>query len=259
MAYSSRLRAAVGLVLALAALPAGAAPFDREVHLVPGGPPHFERFAGLARLSTSPPDRLHAEQLPSGEILLEGRAPGEAVLFLQADGAIRAWRVVVGEVPEPDVAAATETARRACGGLGTEDGRIAVRLGSEACRAAVVTLSRRLPARELVVQLDEKGLRAQLAAQQAAFAAAVPGAEVRLAYLGATLRLSGRIPRPALDAALRAVWAVTAGPLLLDVSDLEVEDGPKPAPADADEAAPDGGPAPRIEVIRGFDEAHPPE
>ena len=256
---------ALTTVLATAVLlaPAGrarAGSFDREVALEVDGRPHFEPFEGRARVFVSKPEVVHAEQLPTGEVLLEPHVEGEAVVFLQSDRAGTAWRVVVGHPSLSDPDEALARAIGACGRTRQDAEKIVLSVQGEACQKAAVALSRALPPHHLEVHFDSQGLLAQLAAQRSALREVVSEVGVKLGYLGATLRIKGRITRQELDAAVRAMWAVTAGGLLLDTSDLEISSARAGGQEGADKAEGTGEKAvQQIEIIRGFDEAHPPQ
>ncbi len=259
------LALAAGLWLGAAA-PASAAPADRRIEIEPGET-RIERLGPVARLHVEDPERLHAEMLPSGEVLLEGRTVGVTHVFFHGQSWVYVWRVFVGAHPDPE---AREAALRAvaakCPGTRQDASVLRVRIGDAACQEAVVRASRHLLAKELEVTFDTDGIRAQLSAQEEAIRKMRPDlTDLRFVYLGGSFGIRGRVATwEEVDAMVRTAWRAAAGKLLLDVSGLTVEaPAEKSVPKAGETAAAQEGrttsppareeeEAPSIEIIRGF-------
>ncbi len=94
------MRPALPALALLFAGAAQAAPPDARIALS-GGKPLLQRFEGeFAAVEVEPPDVVHAELLPTQELLLEPRAPGLARVFLFTARLVRVVEVAV-DVPLP--------------------------------------------------------------------------------------------------------------------------------------------------------------
>lgn len=265
------------LLVAAVGLPAFAGPYDRTVTLAPGTDDHFEPLGVPARIRVTDPKVVHAERMPTGEILLQAKSRGATDVFVLGDTWVRVWRVRVGNRPPPGKKQALAKAKAACRGLTDEGGKVTVTIATAACVTAVATLAPHLRTGDLSIQWTGTGLQAELVRLGAALAKARPDLARRLSlgYLGANLHIAGTVAHLAdLDAALEVLWRASAGPLLLDLSDLRIgspgsTEGVEaaatradalPKPGAAASKATDGGTpdASGIEIIRGFDPRHPP-
>jgi hypothetical protein len=90
--------------LALASpLPARAAPPDARLALEPGAPRIEKLPDGFDFVLVDSPSVLQAELLPTGELLLDPKSPGEARVFLFSRRLVRVLEVAVGRpLPAPD-------------------------------------------------------------------------------------------------------------------------------------------------------------
>ncbi len=251
-------RLVVGLLAAALSLPALAGPYARAVSLSAGTDDHVEPLGVPSRLQIADPAVLHAERLPTGEVLLQAKAKGATDLFLFGDTWAQVWRVRVDTPPRPGKAKALAAARKACPGLKTsDDGAVAATVSTAACVGALMALAPHLLRSELSLQWTPEGLEAQVARMQAVLTRAAPklAAKLTLGFLGVNLHLGGTLASVAeLDRALQILWGASAGPLLLDLSDLQIAgaDGPEPVaeavagldalPPPHPAAAPDAGP-----------------
>jgi hypothetical protein len=219
------------LVSAALLLPvlADAAPPDRRVEVRAGGAV-TERLAQTVRVHVEDADVAEAEQLPSHEIRIEGRAPGVTWLFLHGEEGLTVWQIRVSTPLDRRARdAALEAARAACPRLERTAEGVTVQVASAPCHAAVLALGPHLDAEALSVRFDADGLRAQIGAQEARLARIRPdlAARVQIAYLGVTLRLTGQVDSVAdRDALLRLLWQASAGRLLLDLGRLEIAPEP---------------------------------
>ena len=188
--------------LSLAALPARAAPPDARLEL-PAGKPRIERVDPSFSVAESDDESIvHAELLPSGELLLEPRGAGTTRVFLFAPRLVRAIEVAAASpLPAIDPAPAAP------------------------CAKAHITPACYAPWRKRLLHLpaaDAPALEFELEGQQESLKAA--GALLVQAGLGGvTLRLSpfGVKLAGAKDAAeerraLRTIWPALLGPLRID-------------------------------------------
>ena len=178
------------MTLLLAALLV-AAPADKRLE-ISAKAPHIERVEP-GTLAVETEGELHAELLPSDEILLEAKQPGVSRVFLFSKRLVRVYEVAV-DAPLPPA----------------DPGGCAPVIDAksyQACRARIG------PAERVVFELE--GLQAEAKAAQAALEKAQLGhLSVGLTPYG--LRLKGARDEAERRRALRAVWPALLGPLRLD-------------------------------------------
>lgn len=226
--------------------------YDRSLSLTVGTT-HFERLGARARVYVGSPGVVQVESLRSGEVVLDPKAAGETMVFLQTRSFIRAWRVSVGGVAHPTRSDAG-LAEQKCPDLEAGRSSFRVTMRTAECYEAVLALTRHYPADEVKLVFTPEAIFAQLAAQKARLEKDHPAIARRLelSYLGATLRVRGTVEKPEdLDAAMRALWEMAAGRMVFDASQVEVK---PPPPRPPPEEKP-----PEIKIIRGFDEEAPPQ
>src|SRR5438105_2293798 len=89
------------LAACLVGTPATAWPVD--VYLdVPVGGHRIERLAPVTWVHVEAPDTASAEVLPTGELLVDGKAAGRTLLVGAADGRVGFWLLRVGVAPTAD-------------------------------------------------------------------------------------------------------------------------------------------------------------
>ncbi len=213
------------LIAALVLLPAisSAATAERLLRLGTGSTT-TEQIAQPVRVHVDNTDVVSAKQLSSMEMEIEALSPGTATVFLHGDEGVSAWRVLVDSgVDRGGKQEAIEAARKACEALRQGPDGIEVTVQSAQCQKKVVQLSEHLLSSRLVVRFKEEGLLAQLRAQDEALSRKHPDLAVSLAYLGATLRISGRVDTvEERDALVRTLWQETAGRMLVDMRTLDI-------------------------------------
>jgi hypothetical protein len=195
-------RALPASLLALLSGAAAAAPPDARLELELQRP-RIERIdGGFTAVESDPPGVVRAELLPSGELLLEPQAAGEARVFLFARRLVRVLEVAVGRPLTPPAPAP-----------------------SGACAKPVLTAACYPAWRERLLHLEAgqqphlsfelEGLQAEArAADQALLRAGLLGVRFSRSPLG--IRLRGAQGEEGLQAALRAVYGQVLGPLRLD-------------------------------------------
>jgi hypothetical protein len=215
--------AVLGVALLVPAL-AFAWPVDMAFD-VPEGGHHFQRVAPIGWVETEDPSIATAEVLPSGEVLIEGKAVGSTLLLAEAEGKFAVWRIrVVGKSeraqPKPAQGAAWEAARKACPGMAEGDGegpKLRVTVKDESCRRALRTLFEgdAYLARDLELVFEVPALQAQLGAmEQALKAAKLEGLHAR--YVGAGLVLTGTATEAEFRRALLLLFRQAVGRVSLE-------------------------------------------
>lgn len=206
----------VGLVLAvLASTSTGAWPADVYVDLQ-SGKEEFRKLTAIAWAEVEDPEIAQAEVLPSGELLLTGRAPGRTLVLLYAEGKFAVWRVRVGKEGERAVVVSgdveLEAAKKACRKLEVAKEALAVVVPDEACRKALVALFQtdRFSARDLELTFELPALQGQLAEIQKGLGAA------KVSYRGAGLVLEGRFSPEEHRKVLWELFRRSAGRVPLD-------------------------------------------
>lgn len=200
------MRASVLRVLVLVATfgvggAAWAWPIDVSVS-VPAGDVHFERPAAIDWAESADPSIATIEVMPSGEVLVTGKAAGQTLALLYAEGKMGVWRITVtqpGERPSlvPGSSPELDAAKKACPALalgekGAEDA-LTTPIPDERCRKALLSLFQTdaFNSHELSLTFELPALRGQLAELTQALAPIAP--EVKVSYVGAGLVLEGKV------------------------------------------------------------------
>lgn len=226
------------LVVVFAALfggaPAWAWPVDVAVS-VAAGDVHFERPSAIDWAESADPAIATIEVLRSGEVLVSGKAPGQTVALLYAEGKMGVWRLTVtkpGEAAAAVPAPSVDAAKKVCKGLtlgekGTEDA-LTVTVPDDACRKALLAVLQTdaFNSHELTLTFELPALQAQLQAFTAAIAPFAP--DVKASYVGAGLVLEGKVTQAQHRKILWAAFHNSVGRVPLE-DKLEVE---KPKAAD---------------------------
>lgn len=227
-------------VLLLAALLGGpsalAWPVDVAV-TVAAGDVHFERPTAIDWAESADPSIATIEVLRSGEVLVTGKAPGQTVALLYAEGKMGVWRLTVTKPGESAVAVQTpapsvDVAKKVCGALklgekGTEEA-LSVTVTDDACRKALLTVLQTdaFNSHELSLTFELPALQGQLKDITSAIAPFAP--EVKASYVGAGLVLEGKVSQAQHRKILWAAFRNSVGRVPLE-DKLEVE---KPKAAD---------------------------
>jgi hypothetical protein len=182
--------------------PARAAPPDARLALELAKP-RIERIdAGFTQVESDDERIVHAELLPSGELLLEPKAAGVTRVFLFTDRLVRALEVAAG-VPLPPIDPAPLAP-------------CAKPLITAACYPAWRDTLQHLAAQDAPkLELELDGEQEQVKAAQAALAQAGMG-QVQLAFSPFGVKLKGAKDAAEEHRALRAIWPWMLGPLRLD-------------------------------------------
>jgi hypothetical protein len=193
-----RFARTAGLLALLFAVPGAAWPVDRVISVEPSREV-FVRLSAMDWVDVERPEVAEVEVLPSGELMFTGKAAGESLVLLYAEGRMAVWRVRVG-VPEPKRDAAAEAkAVAACPGLklapGSEDEALRGRVKGEPCRQALRALLQgdTYLGRTLSLEFEVPELQAQLRELQAAVDGVTAKGAVKAVYVGAGLKLSGAV------------------------------------------------------------------
>ena len=191
--------AALGLLALCLTAPARALPPDARLELT-GRAPRIEKIDdGFTAVEVDDPKVVRAELLPSGELLLEPLAAGEAHVFLFAKRLVRVVEVAVGRplaAPAPP-----------------PGGFCALPSVTVQCYAAWRERLRRLPAVEAPrLSYELEGVQAEAREADGLLAAAGLG-NIRFARSPFGVKLKGAKDDRERRAALRAVWSAVLGPL----------------------------------------------
>lgn len=192
----------------LSASAAWAAPPDARIALL-DKKPHFQRVEGeFSAVEVEPPELVHAELLPTQELLLEPRAAGVARVFLFTPRLVRVVEVAaLVPLPQPDPGQAAPA------GCAAQDG--AARIASAACyehwRARLL---RTTAAEAPGLSFEGDGLHAELKAAQAELDKR--GLKLQVAVTPFGVRLLGARDEAQQRRALIAIWPAMLGPLRID-------------------------------------------
>lgn len=223
-----RAGAAALSLLGCLMLPSAASAWPVDVELdVQVGADRFEKLTAVGWAEVEDPAVVQVEVLPAGELLVTGKAPGQTLVLLYAEGRFAVWRVRVrakGEPPSRTVGAREQlsAARQACPGIKvTEPGTdtpstLQVRVNDARCRKALAALfeSGGFRAGDLELVFDVPMLQAQLADIQGALKRA--GLDVEVRYSGAGLVLEGKVTPAQHRKALWLVFKNSIGRVPLD-------------------------------------------
>jgi hypothetical protein len=212
-----------GLLALWLSLPAAAWPVDRVVPVEPGREA-FVRLSAVDWAEAERPEVAEVEVLPSGELMFTGKAAGETLVLLYAEGRMGVWRVRVGAgVGEPKRDEAAEAkARAACPGLhlapGAMEEAVKARVKGEACRLTLRELLKGdvYPGPSLSLEFEVPELQAQLRELQAAVDGVTAKGAVKAVYVGAGLKLSGPVTQAQKRAVLWQAFRVSVGRVPLE-------------------------------------------
>jgi Flp pilus assembly secretin CpaC len=202
---------------------------------VAAGDVHFERPSAIDWAESADPSIATIEVLRSGEVLVSGKAPGQTVALLYAEGKMGVWRLTVtkpGEavaaVPGPSIDAAKEVCKGLTLGEKGSEGALTVTVPDDACRKALLAVLQTdaFNSHELTLTFEVPALQAQLQAFTQAIAPFAP--DVKASYVGAGLVLEGKVTKAQHRKILWAAFRNSVGRVPLE-DKLEVE---KPKVAD---------------------------
>jgi len=178
-----------------------AAPPDARLTLEEGKP-RIERIDGSFTVAESDDEKtVHAELLPSGEILLEPKGRGVARVFIFADRLVRVVEIAVG-VALPESGPAPE---KACA-----KARI-----TAACYPAWRVHLQHLESKDAPpIEFEIDGLQAEVKEAQAALDQAGVQAQLQASAFG--VKLKGIASAAEERKGLRAIWPLWLGPLRVD-------------------------------------------
>jgi hypothetical protein len=203
------LPAAVALAVLLAGGAAPAWPADVYLDLTVGNVA-FKRLAAVSFVEVEDASIAEAEVMPSGELMLTGKAEGRTLLLLYAEGKFAVWRLRVAKAGErPSVRHADEASRAAvavkCPGAKPGQQLIAT-VKDEACRTALRTLleSDTWSARDLELTFELGALQAQLADIEAGLRKEGLG-KLEARYVGAGVVMTGEVSA---EEHRRALWVL---------------------------------------------------
>lgn len=191
---------------------------------------HFEKPTAIAWAESADPEVAEVEVLPSGEVLITGKKPGETLALLYAEGRMGVWRVVVqpkdaaGAAKDSDpVSARLEPVKAACPSLEqSSSDALSVGVTTDACRKALLALFQTdaftSPQVSLTFALEP--LQAQL--REISQAISPIAQDVQTAYVGAGLRLKGKVTEAQHRKILWAIFRHAIGRVALE-DKLEVE------------------------------------
>ncbi len=254
----SMTRRTVCLLLACWVLPAlgWALPVSRVVDLEVGKEEFFR--ASLRSAFVDDPAVATVELLPSGEVLVAAHAPGRTLLYLADESRVEVVRLRVRETSErPAPVLATEAARtaakKACPGLkeeGEAERTVAVVVSTPGCRTALRDLlgTDEYATHRLELNYSSDALQDQLSRLVKTLEAAKSPAVLK--YSGVTLSLKGQLSNAQKQQLLRALYAESVGPVLIE-DGTEVADAPAPKADRPEVAEPDAGlPEIKVEVLK---------
>ncbi|MFN0061566.1 MAG: pilus assembly protein N-terminal domain-containing protein [Myxococcaceae bacterium] len=214
------LAAALFCLSALASVAARAWPvdvyFDAQVDV-----PKFHRLSHVEWVEVEDPQVAEAEILPSGELMIVGRAKGRTLLLLFADGRFAVWRIRVGTPPLHDETAQKDVRTHCPQAKMTlaqvEDASLTTSVAAGACHGALLRLfqSDAFRAKSLDLTFDIALLQNQLVSIQQALKAVSPKPPATR-YVGAGLLLEGRVPASAKSRVLWALFKNSVGRVALE-------------------------------------------
>lgn len=214
-------RAAACLLWLACAAEAAAWPVDRVVSVEPSTE-SFIRLTALDYVDVEHPEVAEVEALPSGELLVTGKSPGETLVLLYAEGRMAVWRVRVGGAEPKRDDALEAKARAACPGLhlapGAMEEAVKARVKGEACRLALRELLRGdlYLGPSLSLEFEVPELQAQLREVQAAADGVAGKSAVKAVYVGAGLRVSGEVTATQQRAVLWQAFRKSVGRVALE-------------------------------------------
>lgn len=215
-------------LLSCLVLPSAATAWPVDVELeVPVAADRFEKLTAVGWAEVEDPAVVQVEVLPAGELLVTGKAPGQTLVLLYAEGRFAVWRVRVrakGDSPSRAVGGREQlaAAKQSCPGMKvTKPGAdtrptLQVQVSDERCRKALAALFEAggFRAGDLELLFDMPVLQAQLADVQGALKSA--GLDVEVRYSGAGLVLEGKVTPAQHRKALWVVFKNSIGRVPLD-------------------------------------------
>ncbi len=240
---------------------AGAWPVSGTLDLKVGSDSIVRSFAKA--VAVDDPSLVTAELLPSQELLLTPKKPGRALLYLLNDGQLDAVRLRIrdtgGELQVlHSTEAQREAARKACPKLVIERSGESRSLSAEgvgaACRAALRELlkSDDFNVKDLALMFTDEGVQAQLAEIESKLKGSATAEGMKVAYVGVTLRLTGKAPVARKLELLKVAFDASVGRVLLDDRVEAPPEPVKPEPAaepEAQELAPGKEAPPQVEIV----------
>lgn len=213
-------------------------PVNGAVDLVAGSEVFVRQRAQAVQVDD--PEVLAAELLPSGELLLTPKKLGRALLFLLSESGIDAVRVRVREVggkisAAPLDEAALAAARKECPGLKLDQSsrgpELEASIATGSCRRAMLKVLQAddWAADRLDLTFHAEALQEQLAAMREALSRRGLGQGLELGYVGATLRLQGRLDPRRRAEVLGALFDACVGRLNFDDQTEGASAGAAPA------------------------------
>lgn len=227
MCYARRVvrrrTSALAVVLcacALWAAPALAWPVDVLVDL-PAGSDEIRKLSAVSWVQSEDASIADAEVLPSGELLLTGKAPGRTLVLLYAEGKFAVWRVRVsakGEaVRKDDGASQLTAAKAACPGLTTDGTTLTAAIKDDRCRTALLALFQTdaFKAADLDLTFELAALQAQIAAIEKALKP-IGIDDLKVSSRGAGLVVEGKATPAQKRSALWALFKNSVGRVPFD-------------------------------------------
>lgn len=219
-------------------LTAAAVPPDARLVLAPGAEKFLKTRFRVDTVLVEPEGLVHAEGLPANEVYVTVPPGAKGAGLVLAIGLDRvfAWDLCVGDPRDCPSETVITTARAACPGLAqiTDDGKQlwTATVKDVACLNALrdALAHAGFPGDRLRLVLEETAARAfyQRVGDGIAKDPACKG--LVSGYYGATLKLSGRAPRRAVDRAVLHAYAETVGRVSFDAALVTLTDAPAPAP-----------------------------
>lgn len=251
-------RRTILLTLACWVLPAlgWALPVSRVVDLEVGKEEFFR--ASLRAAFVDDPAVATVELLPSGEVLVAAHAAGRTLLYLADESRVEVVRLRVRAASErPTPVLATEPVRtavkKACPGFkeeGEAERTVATVVSTPGCRTALRDLlaTDEYATNRLELNYSSDALQDQLARLTRTLEAAKNPATLK--YSGVTLSLQGKLSYAQKQDLVRAVFAESVGPVLVEDA-TEVADAPAPKADQPEVAEPDAGvPGIKVEILK---------
>lgn len=211
---------ATAVLVAAAPREARAWPVDVYVE-VAAGAETFTRFEGVDWVEVEDTKIASAEPFPSGEVLVNGLAPGRTLLLVYGQGRFSVWRVTVSAAGRRAAAPATAALgdlEKACPRASLEGKVLRVAVPDDRCRRALRAHLEKDGHRgeDLDLTFELAALQAQLADLGQGLAALGVGDRVSVRYLGAGLVLRGKVTAAEHRQVLWEIFRRSAGRAPLD-------------------------------------------
>lgn len=189
------------------------------------GKDEIRKLAAISWAEVEDPTVATVEVLPSGELLLTGKAPGRTLVLLYAEGKFAVWRIRVTKpgttftpsLPNGEPLPELTAAKAACKGLQADAESLRASIATDACRKSLLALFQTdaYQARDLELTFELAALQAQLAdIEKALKSAGISG--VTLHYSGAGVVLEGTATNEEHKTALWTIFKNSVGRVPVD-------------------------------------------